>query len=108
MGSLEMSTDNMAVGNLEVTDDRFPGVTFTGTAQSVNEQMKALKPEALTNVDNIDIVEARSLRKRSSVILQGLDCRSLATHTDSVVNRPTATGAVTFLERSLAMMATIA
>jgi hypothetical protein len=68
MDSLEMSTDNMAVGNLEVTDDRFPGVTFTGTVQSVKEQMKALKPEAFPNVDNMDIVEARSLRKRSSVI----------------------------------------
>jgi hypothetical protein len=78
VGSLEVSADNMAVGNLEVTDNRFPGVTFTGTAQSVNEQMKALKPEAFRNGDNVETVQARSLRKRSSVILQGLNHRSLA------------------------------
>ncbi|KAL7772840.1 hypothetical protein CFE70_002803 [Pyrenophora teres f. teres 0-1] len=62
MGSLEMSTDNMAVGKLEVTDGGFPGVTFTGTAQSINEQMKALKPKTLQAVDNVESGQARSLR----------------------------------------------
>ncbi|KNG46894.1 hypothetical protein DDE82_009026 [Stemphylium lycopersici] len=66
MGSLEVSADNTAVGKLEVTDGGFPGVTFTGTAQSINEQMKALKPKTLHAVDNGGIGQARSLRKRSS------------------------------------------
>jgi hypothetical protein len=64
-----MAADNIAIGNLEVTDHRFPGFTFTGTAQSVNEQMKTLDPKAFTNVDNVEIVQERSLRKRSIVIL---------------------------------------
>jgi hypothetical protein len=53
-----MSADNITIGNLEVTDDRFPGVTFTGTAQSVNEQMKTLEPKAFPDVDNVEIVQA--------------------------------------------------
>jgi hypothetical protein len=102
-----MSADNIAIGNLEVTDDQFPSVTFTGTAQSVNEQIKTLEPKAFPDVDNVEIVQAQSLRKRLIVILQCLNRRSLATHTNSVVNRLTVTGAVTFPDRNLAMMATI-
>jgi len=59
LGSLEMPTDNLVVGHLEVIDPRFPGETFTGTAQSVNEHMKALESDP-----------ERSLRKRSSVTIQ--------------------------------------
>jgi hypothetical protein len=62
MGSLEMSADNIVVGNLVVIDPRFPGVTFTGTAQSVNEQMMALESEASPSVE-------RYLHKRSTVTL---------------------------------------
>jgi hypothetical protein len=108
MGSLEMSADNIAIGNLTVTDNvRFPNVTFTGTAQSVHKQMKRLKPESFSNVDNVEIVQARSLPKRSSVILQGLNHRSLATHTDSIVNRLIVPRAISFSDRNLAMMAKI-
>ena len=63
MGSLDMPADHMVVGHLEVIDPRFPEVTFTGTAQSVNEQMKALESKAIPEIE-------RSLRKRSSVIHQ--------------------------------------
>lgn len=45
-------------------DDRFPGRIFQGTAKSIYEEMKALKPEAFV----MDVtVKARSLDKRSSV-----------------------------------------
>jgi hypothetical protein len=107
MGSLEMSVDKRAVGPLEVTDDRFPGFTFTGTAQLVKEQMKTLEPGAFPVVDNVEIDQAWFLRKRSSVILLGLNRRLLATHTDSVVNRLTVPGAMTFPDQNLVMMATI-
>jgi hypothetical protein len=107
MGSLDMSADKRAVGPLEVTDNRYPGFTFTGTAQSVKEQMKRLEPKAFPVVDNVEIDQALSLRKRSSVILLGLNRLSLATYTDSVVNRLTVTGAITFPDQNLVMMATI-
>jgi hypothetical protein len=67
MASFEVSADDMTIGHLEVTDDRFPGVTFTGTAESVYEQMKALNPRAFSDVDSGDVVRARSVRKRSTV-----------------------------------------
>jgi hypothetical protein len=68
MSSASMSIENMNIVDMEVTDDRFPGITFTGTAQLVYEQMKALKPDAFS--DDVDMIEARSLQKRSTVSLQ--------------------------------------
>jgi len=99
----------MAVGHLEVIDPRFPGVTFAGTAQSVSEQIMALEPEILpdVDVDNMEIAQPRSLHGRSSVILQSFDRLSLEIHTASVVDRSTATGAVPFLGGSLALMASM-
>jgi hypothetical protein len=58
---VQMSAGNLALGVLEVTDDRFPGVVFTGTAQSVYEEMKALKPEAFPDTDGTDVVRERAV-----------------------------------------------
>ncbi|RAR15509.1 secreted protein [Stemphylium lycopersici] len=68
-GNHEISVDHMAVGHLEVIDPRFPGVTFAGTAQSVSEQIMALEPETLpdVDVDNMEIAQPRSLHGRSSI-----------------------------------------
>ncbi|KAH6878758.1 hypothetical protein BKA58DRAFT_436450 [Alternaria rosae] len=67
MGSVQISGDNIALVELEVTDDRFPGVTFTGTGESVFEEMKALKPEAFPNTNALDVAQARSLHRRSTL-----------------------------------------
>jgi len=61
----------MTTVEMEVTDDRFPGITFKGTAESVYGQMKALKPEAFTdvnsaNLDSADIVKERSVYENVS------------------------------------------
>ncbi len=72
MSSASMSIENMNIMDMEVTDDRFPGITFTGTAQSVYEQMKALKPNAFPDDVDVDTVETRSLQKRSTVSLPSL------------------------------------
>jgi putative cell wall-binding protein len=72
MSSVSMSIENMNIMDMEVTDDRFPGITFTGTAQSVYEQMKALKPDAFSDDVDVVMVETRSLQKRSTVNLPSL------------------------------------
>ncbi|KAI4658433.1 uncharacterized protein J4E79_006839 [Alternaria viburni] len=68
MGSVQISGDNIVLVELEVTDDRFPDVTFTGTAESVYEEMKALKPEAFPDTKDSDVAKARSLHKRSTLM----------------------------------------
>ncbi|KAH7357573.1 hypothetical protein BKA66DRAFT_473179 [Pyrenochaeta sp. MPI-SDFR-AT-0127] len=67
----QMAAANLDIADLKIVDDRFPGVTFTGTAKSIYEEMQALKPEAFA--DDVDIVKARSLEKRSTVSPQYLD-----------------------------------
>jgi hypothetical protein len=69
--SAEMSIGKRAAKDLEVTDDRFPGLTFKGTAKSIYEEMYALNPEAFAN--NAQTANTRSLEKRSSVRLPSLD-----------------------------------
>jgi len=55
----------MTTVEVEVTDDRFPGMTFKGTAESVYAQMKALKPEAFTDVNSANLDSADTVQERS-------------------------------------------
>ena len=62
----------MPITELRVKDENFGDKVFTGTAQSIYEEMVALKPELFENVtvdpDSDDTsLEARGLEKRRSV-----------------------------------------
>ncbi|OWY43979.1 hypothetical protein AALT_g5728 [Alternaria alternata] len=59
------SLDDLVLVNMTVYDPRFPGVTFTGDAKSVNQQMGHLKPGDFP--DLFEPSEARSLAKWSTV-----------------------------------------
>jgi hypothetical protein len=82
--SAQMSIDNKVIVDLTVHDDRFPGVAFTGTIESVLEQMKALKPEEFADdVDDLEPPKAQSLAtSKASVSIQSLDLFLSITHTD--------------------------
>lgn len=60
-----MSLDNTVIVDMTVYDDRFPGVAFTGTAESVFQQMKALKPEEFK--DDIETPGMQSLAAQAKV-----------------------------------------
>jgi len=59
----------MTIMELEVTDDRFPGITFKGTAKSIHEQMKAINPGAFSDVNVENVVEKLGIEKPSTVSL---------------------------------------
>lgn len=59
------SVDDLVLVNMTVYDPRFPGVTFTGDAKSVYQQMEYLKTGDFP--DLFEPFEARSLTKRSTV-----------------------------------------
>jgi hypothetical protein len=54
---------------LQVTSEFFPGVTFSGTAESIYNEMKALNPDSVGNLtsDSMELDGSSSLAKRSSV-----------------------------------------
>ena len=109
MGSVQISGNNIVLVELEVADDRFPDVTFTGTAESVYEEMKALKPEAFPDTNALDVAQARSLHKRSTVSLQAhVTLGTLVMHAHTIVNSSTVNGAEMSLATSLATTAGIA
>jgi hypothetical protein len=45
----EAAMKGLPIVDLQITDPRFPGQTFSGTAESVYKQMKELKPELFIN-----------------------------------------------------------
>jgi hypothetical protein len=63
--SADISAENMMIVDLVVEDDRFPGLTFSGDAKSIFEEMAALKPEVFA--EETSDVSTRSLAKRESV-----------------------------------------
>ncbi|KAI9147279.1 hypothetical protein HJFPF1_13318 [Paramyrothecium foliicola] len=66
----EVNFEGLPIVDLEITDDRFEGVTFKGTVESVYEQMKELKPEIFANETDIEVEEdqpPRSLEARQSI-----------------------------------------
>jgi hypothetical protein len=50
-----------------VTSDFFPGVTFSGTAETIYNEMKALNPTSVGNLTSIAEKDA-SLSKRASSV----------------------------------------
>lgn len=82
--STQMSMSNKIIVDLTVTDDRFPGVAFTGTLESVLEQMKALKPEEFVDdVDDVEPPQAQTLATtKATVSIQSFDLFLSITHTD--------------------------
>lgn len=62
----DMYLEDLPIVDLEVTDERFEGMTFTGTAESIYHEMKDLKPELFENeTTTLDLENA--LGKRQSV-----------------------------------------
>ncbi|KAI9148389.1 hypothetical protein HJFPF1_12221 [Paramyrothecium foliicola] len=47
--------EGLRVVDLEVTDERFPGVTFKGTAESIYKQIEALQPDFFLKEPEVDI-----------------------------------------------------
>jgi hypothetical protein len=54
----------LTIVDLEVTNDAFPGRVFTGTAQSIYEEIKAEKPELLADIEPLE-AGSLSLEKRA-------------------------------------------
>ncbi|KAI4604660.1 uncharacterized protein J4E88_004092 [Alternaria novae-zelandiae] len=67
--SVQTSADGMTIVELEVTDDRFPGITFKGTAKSIHEQIQAINPGASSDVNVENVVEKLGIEKPSTVSL---------------------------------------
>lgn len=56
------------VVDLEVTSEFFPGRTFTGTAEAIYHEMKALNPASVGNLTFDEPAESnRALARRSTV-----------------------------------------
>lgn len=62
-----MEDENLPTVDLEVIDDRFEDITFTGTAKSIYEEMKALKPELFADEGDI-AEEAHALAERQGSV----------------------------------------
>ncbi|KAF4470790.1 hypothetical protein FALBO_2305 [Fusarium albosuccineum] len=58
----DIHLEDLPIVDLEVTDERFEGMTFTGTAESIVKEMKELKPELFAN--DTDASPESSLEKR--------------------------------------------
>jgi hypothetical protein len=63
-GAEMVALEDAPIVELKVTNDLFPGRVFTGTAESIYNELKALNPDAVGNVTS---VETLSLEKRDSV-----------------------------------------
>lgn len=50
-----MPAENLPTVDLQVTDERFGDEVFSGTAESIYNQMKALKPELFANDTNVEV-----------------------------------------------------
>ncbi|KAH7359963.1 hypothetical protein BKA66DRAFT_223298 [Pyrenochaeta sp. MPI-SDFR-AT-0127] len=59
----EVHLENLPIVDLEVTDDRFPGLSLHGTVDKVYKELLELHPEAFG--DKKGDLKARSLEKRS-------------------------------------------
>ncbi|KAJ3529568.1 hypothetical protein NM208_g8765 [Fusarium decemcellulare] len=64
----EMDLSDLPIVDLEILDERFKGVTFNGTAESIYKEMKELKPELFTNEKVVASGEVGPLAKRQSSI----------------------------------------
>src|SRR5687767_2874735 len=67
-----MHLEDLPIVDLEVTDERFEGMKFTGTAESIYHEMKALKPELFANETEVDLDLVNGLEKRQSVSIRFL------------------------------------
>ena len=64
ISSRQTAEEDVEIVDLKVTDEEhFPGQVFYGTLDSVEEQMKALKPELFANVTETQ--STNTLRKRA-------------------------------------------
>ncbi|KAH8585491.1 hypothetical protein B0O99DRAFT_748992 [Bisporella sp. PMI_857] len=61
----EIHLEGLPIVDLEVTDERFEGMTFRSSAESVYNEMKALKPELFANKTEA-VLNTASLEKRQS------------------------------------------
>jgi hypothetical protein len=61
----DMHLEDLPIVDLEVTDERFEGMKFTGTAESIYHEMKGLKPELFENETALET--GTTLDKRQSV-----------------------------------------
>jgi hypothetical protein len=59
----QVEQGNLALVDLEVTSDLIPGAVFTGSAESIYYEMKAINPASVGNTT--PAVSERSLAKRS-------------------------------------------
>ena len=73
----EMHLEDLPIVDLEVTDDRFEGITFHGTAESVYNQMEELDPDVFANGTGTAL-DPRSLEKR-----EGSVCHNPSIHPQS-------------------------
>lgn len=72
-----MPNEDLPIVDLQVTDERFGDKVFTGTAESIYNQMKAEKPELFANETEISVEES-SLEKRQGSV------SDIFHHTDDV------------------------
>ncbi|KAM5344067.1 hypothetical protein ACJ41O_012604 [Fusarium nematophilum] len=60
----DMHLEDLPVVDLEVVDERFEGMTFHGTAESIYQRMNELKPELFVNETEANADEQGALEKR--------------------------------------------
>lgn len=63
----EMHEEDLAIVDLQVNDERFGDKVFTGTAESIYNQMKAEQPNLFSNETETS-VEQSSLEKRQGSV----------------------------------------
>lgn len=65
-----MILENLPIVDLEITDDRFEGKTFTGTVESIYNEMKGLKPEMFADEVEFDAEAlSSSFEKRQAPVI---------------------------------------
>lgn len=62
-----MHDEDLPIVDLQVTDERFGDKVFTGTAESIYNQMRGERPELFANDTEISVEEA-SLEKRQGTV----------------------------------------
>ena len=68
----DMDTEKLPIVDLTITDpENFPGKTFTGTAESIYNEMKALKPALFADVSVTET--SISLEKRGAPVRHSPD-----------------------------------
>lgn len=63
-----MQLEDLPIVDLEVTDERFEGMVFIGTIESVYKQMKELKPELIPDTSDFTDSGVSTVDKRQSSV----------------------------------------